>query len=71
MRGGVSLSVWIGGACAEVDELRTSVRSEQDAPPAFWRLLLDLTGHDTVAVDILAGASAGGLNAVIYAAAQI
>ena len=56
---------------AEVDELRTSVGSEQDAAPPFWKLLLDLTGHDAVAVDILAGASAGGLNAVIYAAAQI
>jgi patatin-related protein len=71
LRGGVSLSVWIGGACAEVDELRTSVGSQEDVAPPFWKLLLDLTGHDAVAVDILAGASAGGLNAVIYAAAQI
>ncbi len=71
MRGGVSLSVWIGGACAEVDELRTSVGSEREAAEAFWKQLLDLTGHDAVAVDILAGASAGGLNVVIYAAAQI
>ena len=37
MRGGVSLSVWIGGACAEVDELRTSLASEAEALPPFWK----------------------------------
>jgi hypothetical protein len=62
MRGGVSLAVWIGGACAEIDELR---RGEDE----FWRGLLEATGHDRVVVDVLAGASAGGLNGVLFAAA--
>ena len=67
MRGGVSLSVWIGGSCAEVDQLRTAAPT---ATGGFWDRLVDEAGYDSVAVDILAGASAGGLNGVIYAASQ-
>jgi len=75
MRGGVSLSVWIGGTCSELDALRQAAprrRTGDDADAtAFWRPLLELTGYDDVAIDIMAGASAGGLNAVIFAASQI
>lgn len=62
MRGGVSLAVWIGGACGEIDELR---RGDAD----FWRDLTRACGFDRVVVDVLAGASAGGLNGVLFAAA--
>ena len=44
-------------------------------PPVVARLqayaeMLDATGYDRVEFDLLAGASAGGLNAVVYAVAQ-
>ncbi len=91
MRGGVSLAVWIGGAVAEIDVLR-SIRIVRNAEGAeavvvlrcdeepltpgletrvkAYANLLAARGADRVDVDILAGASAGGLNSVIYAAAQ-
>ncbi len=65
MRGGVSLAVWIGGACREIDDLRNAKRSD------FWGLLKDFAGYGSVAVDVMAGASAGGLNAVVYTASQV
>jgi patatin-related protein len=65
MRGGVSLAVWIGGACGEIDQLR---RADEGS---FWRRLRELAGYKSVAVDVMAGASAGGLNAVIYTASQV
>jgi patatin-related protein len=69
MRGGVSLAVWIGGACAEIDELRSS-GSQSRPPSALWHDLLRWSGYTSVVVDVMAGASAGGLNGVVYAAAQ-
>jgi predicted acylesterase/phospholipase RssA len=64
MRGGVSLAVWMGGACSEVDRLRHSL--DDDAPQdSAYRWLLEAGGHTSVAVDVLAGASAGGLNSVL------
>ncbi|GAF49050.1 DUF3376 domain-containing protein [Rhodococcus wratislaviensis] len=76
MRGGVSLAVWIGGAVAEIDALRRASLG-LPAPDDFsalryteYRRLLDEAHYDTVQVDILAGASAGGLNAVLYGLAQ-
>jgi patatin-related protein len=70
MRGGVSLAVWIGGAVSEIDLARRA-----DAPTTdgsrFWRQLLDLSDYERVVVDVLAGASAGGLNGVLYAASQV
>lgn len=62
MRGGVSLAVWIGGACAEIDELRRG-----DEP--FWRELAEACGYTGITVDVLTGASAGGLNGVLFASA--
>ncbi len=62
MNGGVSLAVWIGGAVAEIDELRRGV--------GFWGDLLVEAGYQREArVDVMAGASAGGLNAVMLAEA--
>jgi patatin-related protein len=66
MRGGVSLAVWIGGACAEIDELRRAAPGDR----SFWKTQLQGAGYTSVDVDVMAGASAGGLNAVLFAAAQ-
>ena len=90
MRGGVSLSVWIGGAVAEIDMVRRADEDDEvvqtgdepdDADTArakrnrnearhFWSNLLDVSGYSRVVADVLAGASAGGLNGVLYAASQ-
>jgi patatin-related protein len=67
MRGGVSLAVWIGGACAEVDTLRRA--TQPDATDSFYGRLAGLAGITRVTVDVMAGASAGGLNAAMAAAA--
>ncbi len=65
MNGGVSLAVWIGGAVAEIDTMR---RGSKDDP--FWPELLMACGYVRAAqVDVMAGASAGGLNAVMMAQA--
>jgi patatin-related protein len=83
MRGGVSLAVWIGGAVAEIDLFRRAChRAAQNLLPpnendrrheraVKYRELLATTKYDSVEVDILAGASAGGLNAVLFGLAQV
>lgn len=65
MRGGVSLAVWIGGACAELDAVRR--RADGD----FYRRLLPITGYDAVTIDVISGASAGGLNGALLATALV
>ena len=72
MRGGVSLAVWMGGASQEIEELRRAA----DAPPGqpaseVYRALLGRAGYDRVVVDVLAGTSAGGLNAVLLSCALL
>src|SRR3954452_16466648 len=85
MRGGVSLAVWIGGAVAEIDLFRRACRQaaasrsnlvaenengrRRDRAEKYVELL-KTTKYDRVEVDILAGASAGGLNAVLFGLAQ-
>ncbi len=66
MRGGVSLAVWIGGAVSEIDRLRRGVPADK-----IYRQLLEANGYDDVIVDVVSGASAGGLNGVVFAAAQV
>jgi patatin-related protein len=73
MRGGVSLAVWMGGACREVARLREqaqrlSSRAPAAAPTGIYELLLERYGYDGVSVDVLAGTSAGGLNGALMAA---
>jgi patatin-related protein len=63
MRGGVSLAVWIGGAAVEIDHL---CRGDG----GFWSEVLQHSPYDDVIVDVIAGASAGGLNGVLLAASQ-
>ena len=70
MRGGVSLAVWMGGACSEVDRLRHAL--DDDVPEdSVYRRLLTAGGHTSVAVDVLAGASAGGLNSVLMSCSVV
>lgn len=67
MRGGVSLAVWIGGACAEIDFLRRSSLSVG----SFYERCLDFAHYDRVSIDVLSGASAGGLNGVLMATSLV
>jgi predicted acylesterase/phospholipase RssA len=62
MRGGVSLAVWMGGACSEIDQLRRALDTGGDP---LYGDLLRANGYGSVAVDVVAGASAGGLNSVL------
>ena len=79
MRGGVSLAVWMGGACSEIDSLRRSPNSantdgEQPQPGSvtdIYRQLLQASGYGSVAVDVVAGASAGGLNGALMACSVV
>lgn len=60
MKGGVSLAVWIGGACRELTLLTGD-------DPAYR----DLTSHlSRVKVDVISGSSAGGLNGVLLAQSE-
>ncbi|MGY1701239.1 patatin-like protein [Geodermatophilus sp. SYSU D00766] len=73
MRGGVSLAVWMGGACSEVDRLRRAFDDEdgQQGGTATYRRILEASGYGSVAVDVVAGASAGGLNSVLMACSVV
>lgn len=68
MRGGASMAVWIGGATAELNCLREVLAGEPDHP---WSALARLAGYDSVSIDVLAGTSAGGLNATLLSAAVV
>ncbi|MDN5559697.1 MAG: patatin-like phospholipase family protein, partial [Ruaniaceae bacterium] len=84
MKGGVSLAVWIGGAVTELDLLRRAMQPDDvhpEQPPAglsrdewgralAYRERVLALGYTSVKIDVLAGASAGGLNAAIYGFAQ-
>lgn len=89
MRGGVSLAVWIGGAVAELDLLRSlrivslspltvSLAWDQAAAPGphvlerakLYGRMLAGRKYQRVEIDVLAGASAGGLNSILLGAAQ-
>ncbi|MFE3554560.1 hypothetical protein ACFXKW_06770 [Streptomyces sp. NPDC059193] len=71
MRGGVSLAVWMGGACCETAALRRAAPRPADAEPepgtSLYRALLDACGYDDVDIDVVVGTSAGGLNGVLLA----
>ena len=62
MNGGVSLAIWIGGVSMEIHRL---IRKE-----GAYRDLLDLTQTDARA-DVMAGASAGGINGALLATALV
>jgi patatin-related protein len=73
MSGGVSLAVWMGGVAMEIYRLvrsDPSVSGTDDLADSVYRGLLDLT-RTTPRVDIIAGASAGGLNGAFLALAMV
>lgn len=67
MRGGVSLAVWIGGAVSELDQFRHAKGDHDD----YYSKLLAVGRYEGVEVDVMSGASAGGLNAVLAAASMM
>ncbi|WHT18574.1 patatin-like protein [Crossiella sp. CA-258035] len=69
MRGGVSLAVWIGGAASEIARLRCALAADDPGNP--WAGLAGLAGYESVRIDVLTGASAGGLNSAIMAASLV
>src|SRR5262249_10351522 len=78
MNGGVSLAVWIGGVTAELDRLRRAserVWSAAGAAPrpgrSTRRLYEELLRalDQSVVIDVIAGASAGGINGIVLGAA--
>ncbi len=60
MNGGVSLAVWMGGVTRELDRVRSS--------DGVYGQLLDLTNAEA-RIDVIAGASAGGINGAVLALA--
>ena len=65
LNGGVSLAVWIGGVTHELDRLRRAFEMEQTS--TYARLLRAL--GCVVRIDVIGGASAGGLNGAMLASA--
>ena len=73
LNGGVSLAIWIGGVVAEIDRARRAGLEEierEDEVVAVYRALLGLTGS-LLRTDVIAGASAGGLNGCLLASAIV
>ncbi|KOU25677.1 hypothetical protein ADK52_11650 [Streptomyces sp. WM6372] len=73
MRGGVSLAVWMGGACCEAAALRVAAQEPTPDPlepvpdAGLYPGLLNVCGYEDVDIDVLVGTSAGGLNGVLLA----
>jgi hypothetical protein len=54
----------MGDACQEIEELRQAAATQpSQAASKVCQALLGKAGYDEVVVDVLAGTSAGGLNA--------
>jgi hypothetical protein len=71
LTGGISLAVWMGGVCRELDVLthasddRAAGRtSSHDPVQEGYRRLLDILDV-TACVDVISGTSAGGINAAL------
>ncbi|MFB7051939.1 DUF3376 domain-containing protein [Streptomyces vinaceus] len=67
MRGGVSLAVWMGGACCETAALRAAAGQDPGPEAGLYPGLLKACRYEDVDIDVLAGTSAGGLNGVLLA----
>jgi patatin-related protein len=73
LNGGVSLAIWIGGVVAEIDRARRAgldAAGDDDEAVGIYRQLLGLTGS-LLRTDVIAGASAGGLNGCLLASAIV
>lgn len=68
LNGGVSLAVWIGGVVHEIDRLRRSFDTSHGDTEGY-REALDRRDVKSVRVDVIAGASAGGINGALLGAA--
>ena len=69
------MAVWIGGVVSEIDLLRRAcsnhihlheIQYRQERAGRYAELLRDTTKCERVETGILAGASAGGVNAILY-----
>lgn len=67
LNGGVSLAVWMGGVVHELNRLRMASRGQGDSKA--WTRLLGGEPARSVAIDLIAGTSAGGLNGALLATA--
>ncbi|MGH3822045.1 MAG: patatin-like phospholipase family protein, partial [Pseudonocardiaceae bacterium] len=63
----MSLAVWMGGACSEIDRFRRT--RPGDSTP--YGRLLEAAGYSSAVVDVIAGTSAGGLNGALMAASVV
>lgn len=73
LNGGVSLAIWIGGVTKEIDELRLSSEPDgrrDDLGPtgSLYGELMTILDQRT-RVDVISGASAGGINGILLASA--
>jgi predicted acylesterase/phospholipase RssA len=72
LNGGVSLAIWIGGVVSEIDSLRRASDAEHfpkvEGTSRLYRRLLGIL-EETVTIDVIAGASAGGINGILLGAA--
>ena len=69
LNGGVSLAVWMGGCATELDRGRRAGIQPQQTPRAY-DALCECFGRRLV-IDILTGASAGGINGALLGAAMV
>ena len=72
LNGGVSLAIWIGGVVSEIDGLRRASNEAHfptvESTGRLYRRLLGIL-EQRVVVDVIAGASAGGINGIVLSAA--
>lgn len=69
LNGGVSLAVWISGVIHEVDRLRRASHGAPAGGPDDTEAYRTALGGRKARVDVIAGASAGGINGALLAAA--
>jgi predicted acylesterase/phospholipase RssA len=69
LNGGVSLAVWMGGCAVELDRARRALTPAGEAPRVY-DALCECFGRRLV-LDILTGASAGGINGALLSAAMV
>lgn len=72
LNGGVSLAVWMGGCAVELDCARRAHwgPDEEVTSSAAYRSLCEAFGRELV-IDIMSGASAGGVNGGLLAGAMV
>jgi len=74
LNGGVSLAIWIGGVTKEIDELRLSSEPEESrrqgmgSTGSLYGDLMRILGQKA-RVDVISGASAGGINGILLGSA--